>query len=215
VSLAVAVTSTLFLVESLVEQKFDLAEVLEKASIQYVNPGVLEGSPVSDLGWMPGDNRYQIPPDTDPDDLPLIKQSWQAYAAAHQMLLKEMAEQGVKIMAGTDANIPVTVPGFSLHRELKSLTKTGMSPSAVLLAATAVPADFMNSKSGKVLPGYLADLVLLRKNPLQNIENTNSIHAVISNGRYFDRIQLDAMLSAVQNANDASRKVTISGEVAE
>ena len=39
------------------------------------------------------------------------------------------------------------------------------------------------------------DLILLDANPLQDIGNTKRIHAVISNGRTFDRTALDAMLA--------------------
>ena len=205
----VAVTSTVFLMESLFTQKFDLETMLSKKPIEYVNPGVLESSPLAGRGWLLGSNLYQVPVNTDPDDFPFRKQYWKAYASAHHILLKAMAQRGLKIMAGTDANVPVTVPGFSLHDELISLTKAGLSPSQSLLSATAVPADFMKSNSGKVSPGYRADLVLLTKNPLHDIENTKMIDAVISNGRFINRSQLDSMLKAVKEANNGSRKVNI------
>ena len=40
----------------------------------------------------------------------------------------------------------------------------------------------MNDSLGKVKTGYIADLVILNNNPLENIENTLSINAVIKDG---------------------------------
>jgi imidazolonepropionase-like amidohydrolase len=120
-----------------------------------------------------------------------------------------MVKNGVTLLAGTDANVPTAVPGFSMHDELQSLTKAGMTPSQALLAATATPAKWMKVKSGKVVQGYNADLVLLDANPLIDIKNTKTINTVISNGRLIPRQQLDQMLSEVKTVNDQSRKTDI------
>ncbi|RBP48585.1 amidohydrolase family protein [Arenicella xantha] len=205
----IAVTSTLIINESFYTQKFDLDAMLAEQPIEYVNPGVLEGSTMAGRGWLQGNNLYQLAPDTDPNDIPFIKQYWKTYATAQHILLKAMAKRGVKIMAGTDANVPVVVPGFSLHQELIALTKAGLSPAQSLLSATAVPADFMNSHAGRVAEGYRADLLLLNKNPLQDIKNTQTIDTVISNGRVVSRRQLDAMLDAIRQVNDDNRKIDI------
>ena len=47
---------------------------------------------------------------------------------------------------------------------------------------------------GQVAAGQLANLVLLKDNPLENISHTKSIQGVFLRGRYFDRKQLDGML---------------------
>jgi imidazolonepropionase-like amidohydrolase len=48
---------------------------------------------------------------------------------------------------------------------------------------------------GTVTPGKVADLVLLDADPLEEIQNTTKIRAVIANGRYFDRTVLDGLLA--------------------
>jgi len=161
------------------------------------------------MGWLPDVNIYRLPDDYPHANLAGNRKYWETYAKANQILLRAMAEKGVQILAGSDANVPVAVPGFSLHDELRSMTRAGMTPSQVLLSATVAPANSMNIKAGKIVQGYDANLLLLNKNPLLDIENTKTINSVIINGRLLQRNQLDAMLEAVQKANDESRKKNI------
>ncbi len=113
-------------------------------------------------------------------------------------------------MAGTDANLPTTVPGFSLHDELEGLHQLGMTNAQALQSATLVPSEFMNSNSGKIEVGYNANLVLLDKNPLLDIRNTKAINTVFSNGKVYDRDLLNELLAAVKAVNDKDRKIDIS-----
>ena len=71
-----------------------------------------------------------------------------------------------------------------------------MTPYEALKTATVYPAVFLNRQHdyGDVREGLLADLVLLKKNPLLDISNTRKIDAVIINGRFLDRKALDALL---------------------
>lgn len=207
----IGVTSTLWLTESFVRQKFDLEKVLKEIPLAYENPGMSEGIKFGDsgFGWLPETNLYRLPKGLPADEKADRKLFWETYAKASQLLAKNLSERGVKIMAGTDANIPPTVPGFSLHDELNSLNRAGMTPSQVLEAATSVPAQWQQSNAGEITTGFLANLVLLDKNPLSDIKNTRSINMVFSNGQTFDRALLDKMLAEVKAANDASRTVDI------
>ena len=208
----IAVVTTLNLMESLPKQKHQLNKILGEIQLSYVNPGLTEGTPMASkaLGWLPEVNHYRLNDDYPSERLQGNKIYWQTYAKAIQILLKAMAQKGVKVLAGTDANNSVMVPGFSLHDELLSLTKSGMSNTQALLSATTVPANWMRQKSGIIKSGYKADLVLLNKNPLIDIENTKTIDTVIVNGKVLDHQKLDAMLDAVLKANNASRHVDIS-----
>ena len=98
------------------------------------------------------------------------------------------------------------IPGFSLHDELQLLVKAGLTPLEALRTATLNPAKFlkMQDRLGATEPGKLADLVLLDASPLESIGNTRRIHAVIVNGRLFDRKAIDALLAQVEAA--ANRK---------
>ena len=202
-----AVVSTLWLMESFARQKQDIHSTLSNVELAYVNPGIAESThpSVRVMGWLPEVNIYRLPENLSAERKRSNKIYWDTYAEANRIVLKALMENNVHLMAGTDANVPVTVPGFSLHDELKSLNAAGMTPAQVLRSATAAPAEWMGVKSGKVVPGYRADLLLLNKNPLQNIEHTQSIESVILGGRLMDRNQLDQILKAVKDANDESR----------
>jgi imidazolonepropionase-like amidohydrolase len=107
---------------------------------------------------------------------------------------------GVPIMAGSDANDTMIVPGFSLHREFGLLRQAGLSTMDVLRSATTVPAAYLGQtdRYGGVSPGKEADLVLLNANPLDAIANTADIFAVVANGKSYDRAHLDALLAEVE-----------------
>ncbi|MGH9958672.1 MAG: amidohydrolase family protein, partial [Pyrinomonadaceae bacterium] len=71
-----------------------------------------------------------------------------------------------------------------------------------LQAATINPARFLGrlDSLGTVERGKIADLVLLDANPLESISNTQRIYAVILNGKYLSRVELNQMLAAVENS---------------
>jgi len=123
-----------------------------------------------------------------------------ALFASEIALVRGMHAAGVPFMAGTDSANPSVLPGFSLHDELKLLVAAGFSPMEALQAATLNPARYLGRQreGGTIEVGKLADLILLGADPLADISNTRKIDAVIVNGRYLARADLDAMLSRVE-----------------
>lgn len=110
---------------------------------------------------------------------------------------------GVPVLAGTDTLNPNVFPGFSLHDELELLVEAGMSELDALRAATINPARFLEREDdfGNVEAGNAADLVILDANPLEDIANTTTIHAVVLNGELLTRSDLDRLLNSNRLSN--------------
>ena len=102
-------------------------------------------------------------------------------------------------MSGTDAPVPMMVPGFSLHNELETMADVGLTPYDVLKTSTYNPALYLGEldEFGTVEVGKRADLVLLEGNPLEDITNTQQIFGTMVRGRWYDRADLDIMLNAI------------------
>lgn len=99
--------------------------------------------------------------------------------------LAAMHRSGVGILAGTDAPLRNSPPGFGLHEELRLLAQSGLSPFSVLRLATLEPARYFGfaDSLGTIERGHIADLILLDGDPLTDIRNTRRIATVIANGR--------------------------------
>ena len=106
-----------------------------------------------------------------------------------------------RIMAGTDTTAPFVFPGSSLHEELALLVRAGLTPMQALQAATRLPAEFLGKlqTQGTIEQGKVADLLLLDANPLDDIQNTQKIRAVILRGKLLDRNSLDELLTKEEN----------------
>jgi imidazolonepropionase-like amidohydrolase len=91
------------------------------------------------------------------------------YAASAQALLemiRRLHEAGVPLVAGTDA-----LAGFTLHRELELYAEAGIPNAEVLRLATVGSAGIVGDgdRIGRIAPGYVADLVALDGDPLEDI----------------------------------------------
>src|SRR5262249_46209897 len=102
-------------------------------------------------------------------------------------LVKRIHDGGVTMTVGTDTPTPWIVPAASVHDELLLLQDAGLSPMEVLRAATANAAIALRRRDiGAIQVGARADLVLLDKNPLEDLRNTRAIALVIHNGVAYD-----------------------------
>jgi imidazolonepropionase-like amidohydrolase len=112
-------------------------------------------------------------------------------------LAGEMNGRGVGLLAGTDAACQGGIPGYSLHEELRLLVESGLTPLEALKTATVNPAKYQaaTDKLGAIRSGHPADLVILDRNPLDDISNTKTIHSVVAGGRLLRRSELDTLLT--------------------
>jgi imidazolonepropionase-like amidohydrolase len=97
---------------------------------------------------------------------------------------KQIAEAGGSVQLGAHGQLQ----GLGAHWELWMLQQGGMTVLEALRAATIDGARYLGLEGdiGSLEKGKLADLVILDRNPLENIRNTEFISMVMLNGRLYD-----------------------------
>ena len=111
-------------------------------------------------------------------------------------IVRRLHAAGVPFLAGTDTPAGVNVtPGISLHLELQRFVAAGFTPLEALQTATINPARFFRKLAdyGSVQKGRVADLVILRANPLDDIANTRTIAGVVADGRYWSQAEIEGL----------------------
>lgn len=93
--------------------------------------------------------------------------------------LKALADGGVHYGIGTDTGVPGRFQGYFEHLELQEMVDAGLTPMQAIVAATKSGAEFLKAKDlGTLQAGKWADLIVLAKNPLDDIKNTRTIMTV-------------------------------------
>jgi len=95
-----------------------------------------------------------------------------------------LADEGVKVNLGAHGQLQ----GLGAHWELWMLQQGGLSNHEALKAATINGAGYIGvaDELGSLEKGKLADLIIMDKNPLENIKNSNSVIYTMVNGRLYD-----------------------------
>lgn len=113
-----------------------------------------------------------------------------------QLFVKKFYEAGGLLLAGTDGRLY----GSDLKDELRYFVGAGIPLAAVLKIVTynnALALGWINDL-GSVTKGKLANLILLKSDPLQDINNLEKIEAILLNGNYYSKKDLDKWLTEVR-----------------
>ena len=98
--------------------------------------------------------------------------------------VKDVVRAGGKAQLGAHGQLQ----GLGVHWELWMLQQGGLTPLEAIRCATLSGAEYLglDGDIGSLEPGKLADLIVLNKNPLENIRNTESIRNVMINGVLYE-----------------------------
>ncbi len=98
---------------------------------------------------------------------------------------RQLRETGVRMMIGTDAGIPAMFHNDATWREMAKWVEYGVSPMETIQSATLWPARFLKREQdiGVLAPGRLADIILVRGDPLSDMTVMRDVRVVIQGGR--------------------------------
>ena len=108
-----------------------------------------------------------------------------------KMVAKTYFDLGGTVVTGTDSPAFWTFPGMALHRELELFVEMGLTEIEALQAATVKAAQSIDLDSvGVIKEEYIADIIILNNNPLEDIKHTKDIHRVKKAGRIYSQEEI-------------------------
>ncbi len=160
-------------------------EMLTWPGMEYISESVK-------AGWANYVRNLRSSDDYDPDQA-------REFLTIRKELTKALHDEGAGLLLGADAPQIFNPPGYSTHRELDLLVEYGLSPFEAIKTGTVHVGTYLDEekRTGKIAPGFRADLILLDRNPLTNIPFHSYIDGVIYRGSYADREVLDQILSEI------------------
>jgi len=107
----------------------------------------------------------------------------------HAEFIKDLVEAGGLAGIGSHGQLQ----GLGYHWELWSVASGGLNNHDALRVATIIGAEDigLDGDLGSLEDGKLADIVILEKNPLDDLRNTNTVAYVIKNGKVYNADTLD------------------------
>lgn len=119
---------------------------------------------------------------TDPRVMTWAQEKAKNVVIPHEVMLEKAIQVGVKIATGTDCGSPVTPPHLYFD-EMIIMHEAGMSTMEVIKSSTSIAAEVIDLQNhGKIKPGYKADFLVCKKNPIEDLSILKENKDVYKNG---------------------------------
>lgn len=107
----------------------------------------------------------------------------QAQMSIAPQATRQLHDAGVKIIMGTDSGTPGNFHSESVWREMEALVRmAGLTPMETIIASTRDAAAALKVNTGVIMPGRFADIILVKGNPLDDVNYTQNVVHVIKAG---------------------------------
>jgi imidazolonepropionase-like amidohydrolase len=96
------------------------------------------------------------------------------------------------------------VPGFSIHHEISSMEDAGISPLEILKSGSVNTAKYFDrtEEFGYVEPGLSADFILVKGNPLEDLEKLKDLQGIMIRGEWIPQATLKSELDRIEAKNE-------------
>jgi len=165
-------------------------ELAARPELRYISGEMLEG-------WKNATEDYR-------ENIDHTYERAERYREIRLQLIKALHDEGAGILLGADAPQWWNVPGFAIHRELKTYVEASLTPYEALRTGTVNVARFLEieDRAGTIEEGKNADLILLGANPLEDIGNVERIEGVLIRGEWLSHEERQEGLDRIAERNN-------------
>lgn len=119
-------------------------------------------------------------------------ENYKAKFEKQKLVFKKLYENECLLLVGSDPSGLFQLSGFSIHDEMLFWSELGIDNYTILKSATLIPSQFFNEqdKWGSIEISKDADLIILSKNPLENMRNLSTVETIIKDGNIYSQQEL-------------------------
>jgi hypothetical protein len=124
-------------------------------------------------------------------------------------ITRQLYQAGVPLLVGSDAGALLSPHGLATHTEMQLLQQAGLDSFAVLHAATIAPAKALGlaEQAGQIRPGYKADFIYSKENPIIELSVLREPDAVMKSGRWYNEEQLKELRQQAINGRSLGQEL--------
>ncbi len=130
----------------------------------------------------------------------LVEAKVKPYLDFRRKLFLDLHKAGVPMVMSSDSPQVFNVPGFSIHREIESMSIAGMSNYEILKTGSVNCADYFEESGdwGVLRAGAAAEFVMVQKNPLEDLATLQNPQGIMIQGKFVPKDELSRQLNLIR-----------------